>query len=194
MAKWGREGFVSKGVLAALDAGPLYMRWLLLHSIVSHRILLPCGHALAGTLRCAAGLSRGQVQKLQQDAGKWMGMASLLCESAGWWPLATLYSNLSQVGGWEARRLWSGVLSCSRVAMCLFAHTTPVNATPPCCYGVTCPQMAAAGVRQDLLPLMHIPEMDVAKARALFKAGLRDAQASLSFWQLSLLAAPLVAG
>ena len=38
--------------------------------------------------------------------------------------------------------------------------------------------MAAAGVRQDLLPLMRIPEMDAAKARALFKAGLRDAQAS----------------
>lgn len=45
----------------------------------------------------AAGLSRGQIQKLQQDAGKWMGMAALLCESAGWWPLATLYANLSQV-------------------------------------------------------------------------------------------------
>ncbi len=29
---------------------------------------------------------------------QWMGMASLLCESAGWWPLAMLYSNLSQVG------------------------------------------------------------------------------------------------
>ncbi|PSC69888.1 helicase and polymerase-containing TEBICHI [Micractinium conductrix] len=91
VAKWGREGFVSK-----------------------------------------AGLSRGQVQKLQQDAGKWMGMASLLCESAGWWPLATLYGNLSQ--------------------------------------------MAAAGVRQDLLPLMRIPGMDAGKARALYKAGLRDAQ------------------
>ncbi len=48
-------------------------------------------------LHCPAGLSRGQIQKLQQDAGKWMGMASLLCESAGWWPLATLYANLSQV-------------------------------------------------------------------------------------------------
>jgi DNA polymerase theta len=79
-----------------------------------------------------AGLSRGQIQKLQQDAGKWMGMASLLCESAGWWPLATLYSNLSQ--------------------------------------------MAAAGVRQELLPLMRIPDMDAAKARALYKAGVRDAQ------------------
>lgn len=34
--------------------------------------------------------------------------------------------------------------------------------------------MAAAGVRQDLLPLMRIPDMDAGKARALFKAGLRD--------------------
>lgn len=36
--------------------------------------------------------------------------------------------------------------------------------------------MAAAGVRQDLLPLMKVPDMDAAKARALFKAGVRDAQ------------------
>ena len=36
--------------------------------------------------------------------------------------------------------------------------------------------MAAAGVRQDLLPLMRIPDMDAGKARALYKAGLRDAQ------------------
>lgn len=35
--------------------------------------------------------------------------------------------------------------------------------------------MAAAGVRQDLLALMKIPDMDAGKARALFKAGLRDA-------------------
>ena len=69
---------------------------------------------------------------MQQDCGKWMGMAALLCDSAGWWPLASLYSNLSQ--------------------------------------------MAAAGVRQDLLPLMRVPGMDAAKDRALFRAGLRDAQ------------------
>ncbi len=37
-------------------------------------------------------------------------------------------------------------------------------------------QMAAAGVRQDLLPLMKVPDMDASKARALFKAGLRDVQ------------------
>lgn len=37
-------------------------------------------------------------------------------------------------------------------------------------------QMAAAGVRQDLLPLMKVPGMDASKARALFKAGLRDTQ------------------
>ena len=42
------------------------------------------------------GITAGQLQKLQADAAKWMAMAGLLCESAGWWPLATLYSNLAQ--------------------------------------------------------------------------------------------------
>ena len=48
----------------------------------------------------------GELQSLQKDAAKWMAMASLLCESAGWWPLGTLYSNLAQVGGggWERRQ------------------------------------------------------------------------------------------
>jgi hypothetical protein len=43
-------------------------------------------------------------------------------------------------------------------------------------------QMAAAGVRQDLLPLMRVPGMDASKARALFKAGLRDAQVQEGVW------------
>lgn len=37
------------------------------------------------------------MQKLQLDVSKWMGMAALLCETAGWWPLATLYTNMAQV-------------------------------------------------------------------------------------------------
>ena len=72
-------------------------------------------HACASLL---AGLTRGQIQKVQQDAGKWMGMAALLCDSAGWWPLATLYSNLSQVG---CRCL---VPACLPAAAC--SHGLPV--------------------------------------------------------------------
>ena len=41
-------------------------------------------------------VSCGQLQKLQTDVGKWTAMAALLCESAGWWPLATAYSSLSK--------------------------------------------------------------------------------------------------
>eukprot|EP00887_Chlorella_sp_A99_P004871 scaffold4.g4871.t1 len=76
------------------------------------------------------GVSAGQVQKLQADAGKWLAMAGMLAESAGWWLMATLYSNLAQT--------------------------------------------AAAGVRQELLPLMRVGEMCAAKARALFKAGFKS--------------------
>jgi replicative superfamily II helicase len=39
-----------------------------------------------------SGLARGELQKLQEDVAQHMGMASLLCESAGWWPLATMFS------------------------------------------------------------------------------------------------------
>lgn len=52
-------------------------------------------------------------------------------------------------------------------------HNTPADPR----FTLLLVQMAAAGVRQDLLPLMRIPGMDAGKARALYKAGLRDAQA-----------------
>lgn len=39
-----------------------------------------------------AGFTRGHLQRLQGDAAKAMAMASMLCESAGWWPLATVLS------------------------------------------------------------------------------------------------------
>lgn len=53
---------------------------------------------------------------------QWMGMASLLCESAGWWPLAMLYSNLSQVGRGSA---WQGDLAhahvrCASAQLCVW--------------------------------------------------------------------------
>lgn len=120
-----------------------------------------------------------------------MGMAALLCESAGWWPLATLYSNLSQVGGWAGMRTaapdtlpakYTAQLEAPCVSFRMPAFGAPHLTAPflPCpCPPVPC-QMAAAGVRQDLLPLMRIPDMDAAKARALFKAGLRDAQVRLA--------------
>jgi hypothetical protein len=37
------------------------------------------------------------MQKLQLDVSKYMGMAALLCETAGWWPLATVYTIMSQI-------------------------------------------------------------------------------------------------
>lgn len=53
---------------------------------------------------------------------QWMGMASLLCDSAGWWPLAMLYSNLSQVGG-QCHSL--GIANRVHIcATCLPAHTS----------------------------------------------------------------------
>ena len=70
---------------------------------------LPIAPARPALFHCppaAAGITVGELQSLQKDAAKWMAMASLLCESAGWWPLGTLYSNLAQVGGggWERRQ------------------------------------------------------------------------------------------
>ena len=38
------------------------------------------------------GFSRGHLQRLQGEAAKAMAMASMLCESAGWWPLSTILS------------------------------------------------------------------------------------------------------
>jgi len=75
------------------------------------------------------GLMRGELQKLQEDVAQHMGMAALLCESAGWWPLATMFSDhaatvaagvrrellpLMAVPGMtagKARALWKGGIS-----------------------------------------------------------------------------------
>ena len=44
----------------------------------------------------AAGVSRGQLQKLQTDLSKWAAMAALMCASLGWWQLEALLASLSQ--------------------------------------------------------------------------------------------------
>lgn len=50
-----------------------------------------------GGERCfsPAGLSAGQLQRLLADCGRWLGMAALVCESAGWWLLGTLCAELA---------------------------------------------------------------------------------------------------
>ena len=45
---------------------------------------------------CGAGLSQGQLQKLQGDVAKWAALAALLSHAAGWWQLETCLSRLSQ--------------------------------------------------------------------------------------------------
>ncbi len=43
-----------------------------------------------------AGVTRGQLQKLQTDLSKWASMAGLMCASLGWWQLEALLASLSQ--------------------------------------------------------------------------------------------------
>ncbi|KAH7617243.1 putative Helicase and polymerase-containing protein TEBICHI [Nannochloris sp. 'desiccata'] len=98
------------------------------------------------------GLMRGELQKLQEDVAQHMGMAALLCESAGWWPLATMFSDhaatvaagvrrellpLMAVPGMtagKARALWKGgitgpmVLATVQEEVVLKALTTGVAA------------------------------------------------------------------
>jgi hypothetical protein len=38
------------------------------------------------------GLTRGHLQRLLSDVSRIMGMAGLMCESGGWWPLGALFS------------------------------------------------------------------------------------------------------
>ena len=50
-----------------------------------------------------AGVSRGQLQKLQGEVAKMAGLAALMCKSAGWWQLETLLTSLSQQAAVGAR-------------------------------------------------------------------------------------------
>jgi replicative superfamily II helicase len=99
-----------------------------------------------------SGLMRGELQKLQEDVAQHMGMAALLCESAGWWPLATMFSDhaatvaagvrrellpLMRIPGMtagKARALWKGgitgpmVLATVQEDVVLKALTTGIAA------------------------------------------------------------------
>ena len=101
--------------------------------------------------RMHAGITTGQLQTLQKDAAKWMAMASLLCESAGWWPLGTLYGSLSQA---RARGAAAGWRKCA-CASPLEAHHHAMQCACAAVGGGRAPRAAAAHARARPQPRLR---------------------------------------
>ncbi len=121
-----------------------------------------------------AGVTRGQLQKLQTDLSKWAGMAGLMCASLGWWQLEALLASLSQQAAAGVRpellRLMdipSMTAANARYAMDLVVGFMPVAWTQgelPC-HPAILSQQVAAGIRPELLCLLEIACITAANCR-----------------------------
>ena len=111
-----------------------------------------------------AGVSRGQLQKLQTDLSKWAGMAGLMCASLGWWQLEALLASLSQRAAAGVRPellrldIPSMTAANARCAMSLVGDFMPVAWSPGkvSSQPAILSQRVSAGKRPELLCFLEI--------------------------------------